>query len=127
MNGTTCYLRCVSYHCPSTYVRVFSMHISHHMHGEYSSVYSHNVMMHLKDHEMNISIYCKHANIPVITDFFVSIKTREKCVPHMWSNLDHSSFSNLGLFGGFITIGIPYYLYIEKRVDAVDSEVEHYY
>ena len=80
------------------------------MHGEYSSVYSHNVMMHLKDHEMNISIYCKHANIPVITYFFVVSKEKEKFGPQLWSSLNNSDIGKLDSFGYSITRGISNYL-----------------
>ena len=37
------------------------------MNGGYSTVRGNNIMMHLKDHDIRISIDIKHDNIPVIT------------------------------------------------------------
>ena len=95
------------------------------MHGEYSTVCGHHVMMNLKDHDIKITIDIKHANIPVITDFFVSSKGKGNFVPQLRPSLDHSYLRKLDLFGAFRTRGIYCYSPIEKRVDAAKSEFGH--
>ena len=56
VNGTTCYLPCVSYHIPSINVQIYSLQTYHQMHGGYSTVYGHHVMIHLKDHNINSNL-----------------------------------------------------------------------
>ena len=56
VNGTTCYLPFVSYQHLSTYVQLFSPQTYHQMHGGYSTVYGHHVIVHLKDHNINSNI-----------------------------------------------------------------------
>ena len=69
VNGTTCYLLCVSYHIASTCVLLFSPQTYHQIYVGYYTFYSHHIMMHLNDHNIKIPINSKHANLTVITFF----------------------------------------------------------
>ena len=73
------------------------------MHGGYSTVHGHHVIMHLKDHEINIPIDSNRVNLPVTTYFFAISKEKEKFGPQLRSNLDHYDIRKLNFFGDFIT------------------------
>ena len=73
-------------------------------------------MVHLNKHKINITMDCKHENIPVITYFFVVSKEKEKFGPQFWSSLNNSDIGKLDSFGDSITRGISNYLPIGRRL-----------
>ena len=77
VNGNTCYLQFVSYHLPSTDVRLFPLHNYHHIHDGYYTKHVHHIMMHLNDHEIKILIDCEHVDLTILTYTFVRSKDKE--------------------------------------------------
>ena len=61
------------------------------------------VTIHLKDHNINISIGSKNKNLPVITYCFVIIKNKEQFGPQLMYDLAHDDIKNLDIFGYFRT------------------------
>jgi hypothetical protein len=75
-NGKDVYLPCVSYHLPTTDVRLFSPQIYHQLHGGSSTIDGANVCMRLHGRRPNITIpiVCGGTNLPCVYNLFVSEK-----------------------------------------------------
>ncbi len=79
-NGNHVYLPCVSYHLPTTDVRLFSPQIYHQLHGGHSVVNSDEVMMTFRKEGASISIPIDRdaTNLPVVHNSFVSEKVKRE-------------------------------------------------
>ena len=80
-NGNNVYLPCVSYHLPSTDVRLFSPQIYHQLHGGHSVVCGDAVEMVFGKYggsTVTIPIDKDGTNLPVIRDSFVSQKIKQQ-------------------------------------------------
>ena len=97
-NGHPVYLPCVSYHLPSTDVRLFSPQTYHQMHGGYSEVYGDCIRMLLKTSTIEIHIAREKHNLPVVFDSFVSTKTKRALASTMRSGLCHARLNILDFF-----------------------------
>ena len=62
-NGKYVFLPCVSYHLPTTDVRLFSPQTSHQLHGAHSIIKGLNVQMVLKNHNIVIPINIQEPNM----------------------------------------------------------------
>jgi hypothetical protein len=79
-NGNHVYLPCVSYHLPTTDVRLFSPQIYHQLHGGHSMVNGDEVVMKFCKEGASISIPINRntTNLPVVHNSFVSEKVKRK-------------------------------------------------
>ncbi len=70
-NGKNVYLPCVSYHLPTTDVRLFSPQIYHQLHGGSSTIDGANVCLRLRGrhHNITIPIVCGGTNLPCDDDY----------------------------------------------------------
>ena len=98
VKGHPVYLPCVSYHLPSTDVRLFSPQTYHQMHGGYSEVYGDCIRMLLKTSTIDIHIVREKHNLPVVFDSFVSTKTKRALATTMRSGLCHARLNILDFF-----------------------------
>ena len=78
--GNAVYLPCVSYHLPSTDVRLFSPPIYHQLHGGHSVVNGDEVEMKFPKEEAAISIPIDRnsTNLPIVYNSFVSENIKKK-------------------------------------------------
>ena len=81
--GKDALLPCVTYHLPTTYVRLFSPQTYHKMHGGNSYLWEDCVEMNLKDNTIVIPIRCALANLPIVSNFLIFF-SRYKGVVHNW-------------------------------------------
>ena len=72
--GKDVFLPCVSYHLPTTDVRLFSPQTYHQMHGGNSYLSSDCVEINLKDNRIFIPICRELDNLPIVYNSFVSAK-----------------------------------------------------
>ena len=59
VNGTKCYLACVSYYILFANFRLFSPQTYHQMRSGYSSVHGNHITVHLKEYDIKINIDSK--------------------------------------------------------------------
>jgi hypothetical protein len=97
-DGKPVFLRCVFYHLPQTYVRLFSPQTCHQMHGGYSKFYAESIQMKLRTSTISITIKQGLTNLPVVHDSFVSEMAKRCLRPHaVWTMSDvHLCFGFLG-------------------------------
>ena len=78
--GMDVYLTCVSYHLPTTDVRLFSPQVYHQMHGGHSTVDGDKFVMKLRGRRPNITIPIERGgtNLPCVYNSFVSEKEKQK-------------------------------------------------
>ncbi len=88
-NGNHVYLICVSYHLPSTDVRLFSPQIYHQLHGGHSVVNGDVVVMKFRKEGALISIHINRntTNLPVVHISFMSKKVKREHASKFWSAL----------------------------------------
>ncbi len=101
-NGKDVYLMCVSYHLPTTDVRLFLPQIYHQLHGGSSTIDGANVCMRLHGWRPNITIpiACGGTNLPCVYNLFVSKKIKREYASKMRSALKASRlFTALDFFG----------------------------
>ena len=72
--GKDVFLPCVSYHTPTTYIRLFSPKTYHQMHGGNSYLCGDCAEMNLKENIIVIMIRHELANLPIVYNSFVSAK-----------------------------------------------------
>ncbi len=79
-NGKDGYLPCVSYHLPTTDVRLFLPQIYHQLHGGSSTIDGAKVCMRLCGQRPNITIpiACGGSNLPCVYNLFVSEKVKQE-------------------------------------------------
>jgi hypothetical protein len=79
-NGNHVYLPCVSYHLPTTDVRLFSPQIYHQLHGGHSVVNGDEVVMKFRKDGALISIPIDRntTNLPVVHNSFMSKKVKRE-------------------------------------------------
>jgi hypothetical protein len=79
-NGNHVYLPCVSYHLPTTDVRLFSPQIYHQLHGGHSVVNSNEVVMKFRKEGALISIHIDRntTNLPIVHNSFMSKKVKRE-------------------------------------------------
>jgi hypothetical protein len=90
--GNKVYLPCVSYHLPSTDVRLFSPQVCHQLHGGHSVVTADDVTMNIrggnsKPITITIPIDRDGTNLPVVRNSFVSEKVKRKHASKFRSSL----------------------------------------
>ncbi len=102
-NGKDVYLPCVSYHLPTTDVRLFSPQTYHQLHGGSSTVDGGaNVCMRLRGWHPNITIpiVCGGTNLSRVYNSFISEKVKQEYASKMRSALKASHlFTALDFFG----------------------------
>jgi hypothetical protein len=80
--GNNVYLPCVSYHLPSTDIRLFSPQIYHQVYGGHSVVNGNEVFMRVREEGSPITIAIPidrdGINLPVVRNSFVSGKIKKK-------------------------------------------------
>ena len=81
--GKDVFLPCVSYHPPTTDVRLFSPQTYHQMHGGNSYLCGGCVEMNLKDNIIVIPIHRELANLPILYKSFVSAKEKKEVGPQI--------------------------------------------
>jgi hypothetical protein len=88
-NGNHDYLPCVSYHLPTTDVRLFSPQIYHQLHGGHSVVNGNEMMMKFCKERASILIPINRntTNLPVVHNSFVSKKVKREHASKFWSAL----------------------------------------
>ena len=101
--GKDVFLPCVSYHLPTTDVRLFSPQTYHQMHGGHSILCGDCVEMNLKDNRIVIPIRRELANLPIVYNSFVSTKEKRDVGPHIRSAMAYSNLSMLDFFGDLQT------------------------
>jgi hypothetical protein len=91
-NGKDVYLPCVSYHLPTTDVRLFSPQIYHQLHCGSSTIDGANVCMRLCGRRPNITIpiACGESNLPCDFNSFFSEKVKREYASKMRSALKAS-------------------------------------
>ena len=82
-------LPCVSYHLPTTYLRLFSPQTYHQIHGGNSYLCNDCVEINLKDNTIVIPIRCELANLPIVYNTFVSTKEKMDVGPHIRSAMSY--------------------------------------
>ncbi len=94
-NGNHVYLPCVSYHLPTTDVRLFSPQIYHQLHGDHSVVNGNEVEMKFCKEGVLISIHIDRntTNLPVVNNSFMSEKVKREHASKFWS-----AFHAIGLY-----------------------------
>ena len=97
--GKNFFLLCVSYHIPTTYVRIFSSQTYHQIHGSNSYLCGDCVEMNLKYNRIVIPICSGIANIPILYNSFVSAKQKKEFGPHIQSEMAYSNLTMLDFFG----------------------------
>ena len=89
--GNNVYLPCVSYHLPSTDVRLFSPQVYHQIYGGHSIVNGDKVIMRIcYDNELktiSTPIDRDGTNLPIVCDSFVSNNMKKKLAHQCWSAL----------------------------------------
>ncbi len=89
--GNDVYLPCVSYHLPSTDVRLFSPQVYHQIYGGHSIVNGDKVIMRIcYDNELktiSIPINRDGTNLPIVRSSFVSNNMKNKLAHQFWSAL----------------------------------------
>jgi hypothetical protein len=79
--GNNVYLPCVSYHLPSTDIRLFSPQVYHQIYGGHSVVNGNEVVMRVREegHPITIAIPIDRdgTNLPVVRNSFVSEKIKK--------------------------------------------------
>ena len=96
-------LPCVSYHLPTTDVRLSSPQTYHQMHGGNSYFFGDCVLMNLKDNRIFIPIRRELANLPIVYNSFVSTKEKKEVGPHLRSAMAYSNLTMLDFFGDIQT------------------------
>jgi hypothetical protein len=80
--GSNIYFPCVSYHLPTTDVRLFCPQVYHQIYGGDSLVNSDKVVMRNRDNQGPIKISVPidkcGTNLPIVWNFFVSKKVKKK-------------------------------------------------
>jgi hypothetical protein len=108
-NGKHVYLPCVSYHLPTTDVRLFLPQIYHQLHGGSSTIDGAYVCMRLCGQRPNITIPIAYggSNLPCVYNSFVSEKVKQEYASKMRSALKASHlFTALGvLFSWSVIVG----------------------
>ena len=93
----------MTYHLPTTDVRLFSPQIYHQLHGGYSTVDGANVYMTLQGRRPTITIPIENgsSNLPCVYNLFVSDKVKREYASKMRSGLKAASrlFTALDFFG----------------------------
>jgi hypothetical protein len=81
-SGTAVYLPCVSYHLPTTDVRLFSPQVYHQIYGGHSIVNGDEVVMQVRNDggpiTITIPIDKEGTNLPIVRDSFVSQRVKNK-------------------------------------------------
>jgi hypothetical protein len=125
-NGKDVYLPCVSYHLPTTDVRLFLPQIYHQLHGGSSTVDGVNVCMRLSGRRPNITIpiACGESNLPCVFNSFVSEKVKREYASKMRSALKASRlFTALDFFGEMpFTMPAQYSNKVEDMVPKVSRQ-----
>ena len=85
--GKSVLLPCVSYHLPTTDVRLFSPQTYHQIHGGYSRINDDSVEMNLKNNKIVIPICHEQANLPIVFDSYVKTKQKNEVGPHIRSTM----------------------------------------
>jgi hypothetical protein len=108
-NGKDVYLLCVSYHLPTTDVRLFSLHIYHQLHGGSSTIDGANVCTRLcgRCHNITIPIVCGGTNLPCVYNLFVSEKVKREYASKMRSALKASRLFTALDFFGYLPFTMP--------------------
>ena len=70
-NGKDSFIPCISYHLPTTDVRLFSPQTYHQLHGAHSIIKGFNVKMVLNKHNIVIPIKIQEDNLPIIYNYYV--------------------------------------------------------
>ncbi len=105
-NGNHVYLPCVSYHLPTTDVRLFSPQIYHQLHSEHSVVNGNEVVMKFQKKGALISIPIDRdaTNLPVVHNSFVSEKVKrehaskfQSALPATWLYAALDYFANVSV------------------------------
>ena len=91
--GKDVLLPCVSYHLPTTYVRLFSPQTYHQMHGGNSSLSGDCVEMNSKENIIVIPIRRELANLPIVFNSFVSSKDKKEFGPQIRSEMAYSNLT----------------------------------
>jgi hypothetical protein len=88
-NGNHVYLPCVSYHLPTTDVRLFSPQIYHQLHNGHSVVNGNEVVMKFCKEGALILIHIDRntTNLPIMHNSFVSEKVKREHASKFWSAL----------------------------------------
>ena len=97
--GKSVFLPCVSYHLPTTDVRIFSPQTYHQMHGGYSRINGGCMEMNLKNNKIIIPIRREQANLPIVFDSYLTTKQKNEVGPHIRSAMAYSNLSLLDFFG----------------------------
>ncbi len=93
-NGNHVHLPCVSYHLPTTDVRLFSPQIYPQLYGGHSVVNGNEVVMKFCKKGVSISIPIDRnaTNLPVVHNSFVSKKVKREHASKFWSALHATGF-----------------------------------
>ena len=97
--GKSVFLPCVSYHLPTTDVRLFSPQMYHQTHGGYSRINGDSVEMNMKNNNIFIPIRREQAILPIVFDYYVTTKQKNEVGPHIRSAMAYSNLLSLDLFG----------------------------
>ena len=119
-NGQVVFLPCISYHLPSTDIRLFSPQTYHQLHGGHSTVDGDKVIMHLDQHCIEILIDRNKTNLPILDNTAVTDKEKRKASPFIRSALAATEARQVDIFGDFLTSS-----QFDKNPD-VDAEYQYY-
>ena len=101
--GKDVFIPCVSYHLPTTHVRLFSPRTYHQMHGCNSYLCGDCLEMNMKDNRIFIPIHCELVNLPIVYNSFVSAKYKKEVGQHIRSEMVYSNITSLDFFGDLQT------------------------
>jgi hypothetical protein len=115
--GNYVYLQCVSYHFPSTGIRLFSQQVYHQIYGGHSMVNGDEVVMRVCEEGRPITIAIPidrdGTNLPVVRNSFVSKKIKKKHAHRFRSALNATGLYRL-VWATAKTIATSYIFYFEN-------------
>ena len=101
--GKDTFSPCVSYHLPTTDVRLLSPQTYHQMHGGNFRLSGDSVEMYYKGNIILITIRRDQANLPIVYNYFLSTQEKKYIGTHIWSAMAYSNISTLEFFGNIHT------------------------
>jgi len=123
-NGKPVFVPCVSYHLPTTDVRLFSPQTYHQLHGGRSIVEGFNVTMQLRRRNIVIPINRKEANLPIVFNSFVNSAEKKRHGPRMRSCMALTGLASLDFFGDLRTTSELRSVSDDEML--FENEFEHY-
>ena len=101
-NGKYLFLPCISYHIPTTYVKLLSPQNYNQIHGAHSIFKEFNIQTVMKNHSILIPINIQEANLNIFYNYYVTSSQKKRHWPLLRSCMAFISLDSLYFFGNII-------------------------